>query len=393
MSSATDAIITLVKNIGTSTTEQLVCKINNMQIAPAELVMVSKLFIRASTVAKKIRPDYRSVQGKTEKLDLTISILINLVNSKMTDQQLVSSAVKIPMAPKDIWEAEKILAFASDIADLSLAAKANAAVTPTGKHESKQLESKVLDTSVPKLNFHNATDLTLPNKRYPFIDEIRAAQDGHAGYIPIERVLSELNAGRKTSCWSWYIFPSLKELRSTTSRPAFLIDGFDGACQLLFAGWFRANLLDVLVSINRQVDAGVKLDTLLGKHDAEKFRQMVYLLVLASQYIERTTYQASTCIQEILPMLTHVSNNINYHFHQETFDIAQCFIDSRVSAAEPGTITSRVSTAEPSVITSRVSTAEPSVITEPGATDWSCTTCTFVNNISLTYCEICGTSR
>ena len=92
-------------------------------------------------------------------------------------------------------------------------------------------------------------------------------------------------------------------------------------------------------------------------------------------------------------MLTHVSNNINYHFHQETFDIAQCFIDSRVSAAEPGTITSRVSTAEPSVITSRVSTAEPSVITEPGATDWSCTTCTFVNNISLTYCEICGTSR
>eukprot|EP01043_Picozoa_sp_COSAG02_P045253 COSAG02_NODE_4121_length_5748_cov_4.624358_4_plen_294_part_00 len=91
------------------------------------------------------------------------------------------------------------------------------------------------------------------------------------------------DAGRKTSCWIWWVFPTMPQLRPATSRPQFLLPDLDAVHEYITHPVLCARLLEMTEAMCAQLEAGVPPVVLLGSSvDEEKFRESVTLFALVA---------------------------------------------------------------------------------------------------------------
>jgi uncharacterized protein (DUF1810 family) len=116
------------------------------------------------------------------------------------------------------------------------------------------------------------------------------------------QALREINAGRKESCWSWFIFPVApfvvngKERGSSQNKrfclrdqPPNQLKGLSAAKEYLrfksarSAGVdLRANYLSIMTAVTEQLSAGVSVAALVGKVDEPKLKSSLELFEKAS---------------------------------------------------------------------------------------------------------------
>jgi uncharacterized protein (DUF1810 family) len=81
-----------------------------------------------------------------------------------------------------------------------------------------------------------------------------AAQEGReAGY---KTALREINTGRKTSHWIWYVWPVLHGVR-TTSKPQFELPSIECACAWLRHATLGPRLVEITSAAVSHLEAGV----------------------------------------------------------------------------------------------------------------------------------------
>lgn len=90
-----------------------------------------------------------------------------------------------------------------------------------------------------------------------------------------ERVLAELKAGRKRSHWSWFIFPQLAGLGSSSMAARYAISSLDEARAYLAHPVLGPRLTECVGLVNAV--EGRSAETILGYPDDLKFRSCVTL--------------------------------------------------------------------------------------------------------------------
>lgn len=114
---------------------------------------------------------------------------------------------------------------------------------------------------------------------------IRAAQDGAAGKSrSYTAALSEFRAGAKRGHYIWWIWPSLRGVRST-SRPDYELPSFACARAYLLDDVLRARLVEITEFATAHLAAGVSQKVLFGSMhscDAPKFHEAMTLFAAAA---------------------------------------------------------------------------------------------------------------
>mmetsp|Transcript_64539 Transcript_64539/g.134596 ORF Transcript_64539/g.134596 Transcript_64539/m.134596 type:complete len:481 (-) Transcript_64539:396-1838(-) len=124
--------------------------------------------------------------------------------------------------------------------------------------------------------------VALTSKAKSVLAAIVAAQDGGAG-PSFRQALKEIRAGRKTSHWIWWVWPTLGVLRPKTSRPSYLLPDFRAACGLLEHPTLAARLCTITSAAAEHLNAGRTPRVLFGsKTDVEKFEESVTLFFCAA---------------------------------------------------------------------------------------------------------------
>ena len=93
--------------------------------------------------------------------------------------------------------------------------------------------------------------------------------------------------GQKSSCWIWWIWPTMTALRPRTSRPQFLLPDVGAVHEYLAHPILRGRLLEITEAACTHLEAGVPPCVLFGgSTDVEKFRESltVFALVAASSH-------------------------------------------------------------------------------------------------------------
>jgi uncharacterized protein (DUF1810 family) len=101
------------------------------------------------------------------------------------------------------------------------------------------------------------------------LDRFKSAQDGaHSGFAA---ALHEIEAGRKSGHWIWYIFPQLSGLGSSAASQLYAIDGEAEATAYLRDPLLRSRLLTITRAVAHQLTTGHKIAALMGSRiDAHK---------------------------------------------------------------------------------------------------------------------------
>ena len=114
---------------------------------------------------------------------------------------------------------------------------------------------------------------------------IRSAQDGGAGHCgTYASALLEFQAGAKTGHYIWWIWPSLRGVRST-SRPEYELPSFACARAYLQDATLRGRLLEITAAAVAHLEAGVPREVLFGamhRYDAPKFVEAMTLFSAAA---------------------------------------------------------------------------------------------------------------
>jgi uncharacterized protein (DUF1810 family) len=114
---------------------------------------------------------------------------------------------------------------------------------------------------------------------------IRSAQDGGAGHGgTYASALLEFQAGAKTGHYIWWIWPSLRGVRST-SRPEYELPSFACARAYLQDATLRGRLLEITAAAVAHLEAGVPREVLFGamhRYDAPKFVEAMTLFSAAA---------------------------------------------------------------------------------------------------------------
>jgi uncharacterized protein (DUF1810 family) len=106
--------------------------------------------------------------------------------------------------------------------------------------------------------------------------------------VPVyDQVLRELQAGRKRSHWSWFIFPQLKGLGSSPMATRYAIGSLAEA-QAYMAHPVLGPRLEACVALVNQVE-GRSAEAILGPPDDLKFRSCVTLFSQAAP--DRSVFQ------------------------------------------------------------------------------------------------------
>lgn len=109
-----------------------------------------------------------------------------------------------------------------------------------------------------------------------------AAQDG-VGHKSYALALREIRAGRKSSHWIWYVWPSLKSLRPGTSKPQFLLPDFAAVLQYLALSTLAQRLMEITDVAREKLQTGVAPQVLMGSAtDAGKLPESLTLFALAA---------------------------------------------------------------------------------------------------------------
>jgi uncharacterized protein (DUF1810 family) len=89
----------------------------------------------------------------------------------------------------------------------------------------------------------------------------RAQASAWAGY---STALEEINRGRKSSHWIWYIFPQIDGLgRSSTARE-FALRDIEEACDYLQDPVLRGRYTEIARAVLKQLGDGVSVEKLMG---------------------------------------------------------------------------------------------------------------------------------
>jgi len=323
-----------------------------------------------------------------------MSALIQLTkDGAVSDEVIISRIREMKIDPQILVQASKVLVRTGNLADKAYASTVPSPVSVAQKPVSKIMHDEIKPVKISamtilkeeqpgecdfpnfetKLSFDSVNSFMLPSIDPTFESAMKDAHFGSGSNPTFDQALKEIKQGRKTSCWAWYICPALKEIRGRppgSMYPQFLIPDFGNACMLFMTPWFFHNFITFAEAVNEKLAKGVSLDVLFGKpHDAERYRQSVYLFVLAAQCIGKTTYFRSQEIKDIASrVLVRTLSLMKYNFHDLTFDIAQRWISSHVPAG-----------------TAAKARSLPK--------EWNCRACTFSNGHTLTKCAMCATKR
>src|SRR4051812_2087791 len=94
------------------------------------------------------------------------------------------------------------------------------------------------------------------------LDRFRSAQDSpHSG---IATALAELEKGRKTSHWIWYVFPQLAGLGRSSTAQFYGIRDFAEAREYLRDSVLRERLVQTIAVVAKKLREGVPLEDLMG---------------------------------------------------------------------------------------------------------------------------------
>jgi uncharacterized protein (DUF1810 family) len=106
-----------------------------------------------------------------------------------------------------------------------------------------------------------------------------------AGY---DTALAEIRAGSKRSHWIWYIFPQIEGLgRSSTAR-AYAVQDLGEACAYLRDPVLSARYEEIVASVSKQLDRGIRLEDLMGSQtDALKLVSSLTLFRAAAGQLAR----------------------------------------------------------------------------------------------------------
>jgi uncharacterized protein (DUF1810 family) len=125
-----------------------------------------------------------------------------------------------------------------------------------------------------------------------------AAQEGReAGY---KTALREINTGRKTSHWIWYVWPVLHGVR-TTSKPQFELPSIECACAWLRHATLGPRLVEITSAAVSHLEAGVPPKQLFGSAvDAFKFHNCVTLFQVAATQAQPQNVEAQLLFNRAL---------------------------------------------------------------------------------------------
>lgn len=106
------------------------------------------------------------------------------------------------------------------------------------------------------------------------------AQDAGGAYAA---ALAEIQVGRKTGHWIWFVFPQLAGLGSSEMSRRYALDDLDDAVAYLRHPVLLERLLTVTGAVARQVEQGIGLGTLMGSDvDATKLVSSLTLFEAAA---------------------------------------------------------------------------------------------------------------
>jgi uncharacterized protein (DUF1810 family) len=109
----------------------------------------------------------------------------------------------------------------------------------------------------------------------------KAQADPFAGY---DRALAEMQHGRKTRHWIWYIFPQLAGLGRSSAARAYALKDLAEACAYLRDPLLRARYYEIAGAVSDQLSRGSSLEELMGSAtDALKFVSSITLFRAAAQ--------------------------------------------------------------------------------------------------------------
>lgn len=114
--------------------------------------------------------------------------------------------------------------------------------------------------------------------------------------LPFQKALSEIQAGRKSSCWMWYIIPSPpymknnREFGSCLNRK-YAIRSDDEAkaylCHQPRGVDLRSNYFDIMVALRDQLKAGKSARSVIGSFDEPKLESSVLLFEYISREVDK----------------------------------------------------------------------------------------------------------
>lgn len=114
---------------------------------------------------------------------------------------------------------------------------------------------------------------------------LKAQKDGNGsrrGTYPV--ALSQIrDDGEKSSCWIWWVWPTMTALRPRTSRPQFLLPDLSAVREYIAHPILRGRLLEITEAACTQLEAGVPDDHLMGGSvDVAKLRESLTVFALVA---------------------------------------------------------------------------------------------------------------
>ncbi len=121
--------------------------------------------------------------------------------------------------------------------------------------------------------------------RGAMLDHFKTAQASpFAGFAT---AIEELNTGRKSSHWIWYIFPQLGGLGSSAMAQKYALRDLNAAIAYLRDDLLRARLLEATAAVAAQLRRGAALSELMGSRlDAMKLVSSLTLFERAANELQ-----------------------------------------------------------------------------------------------------------
>jgi uncharacterized protein (DUF1810 family) len=120
------------------------------------------------------------------------------------------------------------------------------------------------------------------------LDRFKAAQASpDAGFT---NAIAELDAGRKSGHWIWYIFPQLGELGHSSMARFYGLRDLAEACDYLGDPLLRERLLLVTHSVAERLSEGIRLTELMGSTiDSAKLVSSLTLFQFAARKLAESS--------------------------------------------------------------------------------------------------------
>lgn len=135
------------------------------------------------------------------------------------------------------------------------------------------------------------------------LDRFHKAQKGHYGY---NQAKMEIQSGRKTSHWIWYIFPQLKSLGYSENAKFFGISDLNEACEYLKDPVLFKRYHQMVQLVEQQLQR-IPLVTLMGGDtDAKKLMSSLTLFRQAASHLNAIQGKNNHDIKDLGQRCSHI---------------------------------------------------------------------------------------